>query len=86
MKHVFVVFDNSGVIGPELVGVFTTEAQADEACLTNDHVFWAVPLDIPEHRPNVQGDAFPFGYKFPRIPLVSTNYRLPDDHQQPEMH
>jgi hypothetical protein len=77
MKHVFVVFDNSGVVGIELVGVFSTEAKAEEACLTNNHVMWAMQLDVPEHRPNVQGDEFPFGYKFPRIPVVSTNYKNP---------
>jgi hypothetical protein len=82
MNHVFVVFDNSGTIGPELVGVFSTEDKADRACLTDNHVMWAMPIDVPEHRPNVQGNDFPYGYKIPRIPYVSSNYINPTEEEQ----
>ncbi len=89
MKYAFVVCEVDMItpdklVDWELVGVFATEQEADQACLTENHMMACVTVGKATHEKKVT--AWEFGFKYPRYEethgtydRAGNDYRLPED-------
>lgn len=76
MKFVFIVFDTTNYPANELVGAFTTEAEANENCFNEQYYIIPTRLNVATHE-SVPSEDSEFGYCFPRSGYCSDNYQPP---------
>jgi hypothetical protein len=76
MKFVFVVFDATNYPANELVGVFTTEGEANENCLNEQYYLMPIRLNQATHE-SVPSEDNEFGYTFPRSGYATDNFKIP---------
>jgi streptogramin lyase len=78
MRFAFVVFDATNHPANELVGVFSTEAEANENCLNKSYYIFPVRVNQATHEsvPSEEGE---FGYCFPRHGYATENYQIPTE-------